>query len=433
VTVGFLTSQECFDEIDYPDDMYFAGRTELQIMTAEQANHAKSMFLAKMSHEMRTPLNVIVGLTDLMMEEGTPPDIKENLKKINVAGNTLMNLISLIMDVSMIEAGRFELAAVEYDVASLLNDVATLNIAYYSNKAITFEMDITEDLPRYLYGDDLCLKQILNNLLGNAFKYTKFGTVTLGVSCARESGDDAWMSVYVSDTGIGIRKEEMEKIFIDYNQADANASHLVQGVDLGLSITKKLVELMDGKIHVESEYGKGTTFRFRIRQRFASDETIGSETAKKLRDFSYSDDKKRAQEKLVRPDLSYIRVLVVDDFRINLDVAASMLRKYKMKVNCVTSGQDAIDLIERGKPVFDAIFMDHIMPEMDGIEATARIRGLGTKYAQTIPIIALTANAIAGNRQVFLNNGFQEFLPKPVNILDLDSVVQRWIRDKSRE
>ena len=273
----------------------------------------------------------------------------------------------------------------------------------------------------------------MNNILSNAFKYTKVGTVTLGMSCAREGDEDVWMSVYVSDTGIGIREADIKKLFIDYNQVDIRANRMIEGTGLGLSITKKLVELMDGEINVESEYGKGTTFRLRIRQRYAGDKKIGPETAENLRDFSYMDKKKRMHEKLVRPNLSYIRVLVVDDFRTNLDVAASMLRKYKMKVDCVTSGQDAIDLMERGKPVYNAIFMDHIMPEMDGIEATARIRALGTEYAETIPIIALTANAVAGNRQMFLNNGFQEFLPKPVNIMNFDSVIQKWIRDKSRE
>ena len=404
-----------------------------RILTAERASHEKSVFLANMSHEMRTPLNVVVGLTGLMMEETTSPEIKENLRKINIAGNDMMSIISDVLDISNIEAGKLALSAVTYDVAHMLNDVVTSNITDIESGAVVFEIDISEDLPCYLYGDDLRVKQILNNLLSNAVKYTKAGKVTMGVSCAREEYENVWMSAYVSDTGIGMREADMKKLFIDYNQVDIRANRMVEGTGLGLGVTKKLVELMGGEINAETVYGKGTTFRLRIRQRFVDDRIFGPETAENLRNFSYFEKKKRVQEKLVRPNLSYLRVLVVDDFRTNLDVTASMLLKYKMKVDCVTSGQEAIDLMERGTPVFNAIFMDHIMPEMDGIETTARIRGLGTKYAKTIPIIALTANAIAGSRQIFLNNGFQEFLPKPVSVLDLDSVIYRWIRDESKE
>jgi CheY-like chemotaxis protein len=190
---------------------------------------------------------------------------------------------------------------------------------------------------------------------------------------------------------------------------------------------------MDGSISVESEYGKGSVFHVRIRQGFVSEKSIGAETAKNLCSFNYSDNRKRAHEKLKRPDLSYARVLVVDDMQTNLDVAAGMLCKYKMEVDCVLKGQDAVDRIAAGEPVYDAVFMDHMMPEMDGVEATVKIRDLGTKYAREIPIIALTANAIAGNEEMFLEHDFQAFLPKPINLMSLDSVVQRWIRDKSKE
>jgi CheY-like chemotaxis protein len=190
---------------------------------------------------------------------------------------------------------------------------------------------------------------------------------------------------------------------------------------------------MSGEISVESEYGKGTTFRFRIRQGYVSDKLIGAETAKNLSSFRYAEDKRKAAKNLVRPDLSYANVLVVDDMPNNLDVAAALLGKYKMQVDCITNGQGAIDRINDGEPVYDAIFMDHMMPGMDGVEAAAKIRSIGTKYAMTIPIIALTANAIVGNEQMFLNNEFQAFLAKPINVMSLDSIVQRWVRDKSRE
>jgi CheY-like chemotaxis protein len=190
---------------------------------------------------------------------------------------------------------------------------------------------------------------------------------------------------------------------------------------------------MGGIITVESEYGKGTVFRVRIQQGFITDQRIGKETAYNLRNFIYTDEKNNAGKKVKRPDLSYANVLVVDDFPTNLDVAARMLRKYKIHVDCVTSGQEAIDLISAGDPFYSSVFMDHMMPQMDGIEATKRIRALGTKYAQDIPIIALTANAISGNEKMFLENGFNAFLPKPFNSVILDLIVERWVRDMSNE
>jgi CheY-like chemotaxis protein len=243
------------------------------------------------------------------------------------------------------------------------------------------------------------------------------------------ANDGMWLSLYVSDTGIGIRHDDLKKLFSDYNQVDVRANRKVEGTGLGLSITKRLVELMDGKISVESDYGKGTTFRLRIRQGFATDKPLGKETVESLRNFRYLDRKRRAQEKLERPDLSFARVLVVDDFTANLDVAAGMLRKYKMQVDCVISGQESINLIAAGEPVYNVIFMDHMMPGMDGIETTAAIRALGTEYAKNIPVIALTANAIAGNEQMFLENGFNAYLSKPFNVMLLDSVIRQWVKE----
>jgi signal transduction histidine kinase/ActR/RegA family two-component response regulator len=425
--------------------MFFRSRSEgkrLEIQVAEQtrevrnASEAKSRFVANMSHEMRTPMNVIVGLTDLMLEEeDVSVKIKDNLKKVNTAGNTLMGLINDVLDISKVEAGKLDLAPVQYDVASLLNDIVTLNIIRIGDKPITFVLDINGDLPKSLFGDDLRIKQILNNLLSNAFKYTKEGTVTLSVSCHPEDAAavGVWVSFKIIDTGIGIRSENIPKLFSDYNQVDTQANRTIEGTGLGLSITKKFVELMDGKVTVESEYGKGTAFIAVIRQGFVTEQTIGDEIAENLRNFSYSDKKIQVAEKLVRSDLSYARVLVVDDFPMNLDVASGMLRKYKMQVDCVVSGQESIDLINANRPVYDAVFMDHMMPGMDGIEAAKIIRSLGTKYAQDIPIIALTANAVAGSEQMFIENGFNAFLPKPFNAGILDKIVQRWIRDKSKE
>jgi PAS domain S-box-containing protein len=400
---------------------------------AKNASVAKSNFIANMNHEMRTPMNVIVGLTDLLLEEDNiPAEAKVSLKKINTAGITLMGLINDVLDISKVEAGKMELMPVQYEMASFLNDIITLNMIRIQDKPITFKMDINESLPLSLFGDDLRVKQILNNLLSNAFKYTRKGTVILGVDCRRD-GDQVWVSYSVSDTGIGIHKEDMTKLFGDFNQVNTKANRVIEGTGLGLSITKKFAEMMGGEITVESEYGKGTTFRTCIRQGFVTDTPIGKETAENLRGLHYTDNKKEAQGKLVRADLSYAKVLVVDDFPTNLDVAVGMLGKYKMKVDCAISGPEAVDRIAAGEPVYNAVFMDHMMPGMDGVEATKQIRSLGTEYAAKIPIIALTANAVAGNVQMFLDNGFNAFLPKPFNVMSLDAVVNKWVRDKSRE
>ena len=401
---------------------------------AESANQAKSSFLANMSHEMRTPLNVIVGLTSLHLEElGVSAATRADIKKINNAGSILLGIVNDVLDISKIEAGKLRLSPERYDTASLFNDIITLNIIRIESKPIAFNIEIDEQIPREMCGDELRIKQIFNNLLSNAFKYTNEGSVTLSLSCEREDDSNIWMSISVSDTGIGIKQESMSQLFADYYQVDTKATRKIEGTGLGLSITKKMVELMGGEISVESEFGKGTTFSARIRQTYISDAPLGRETVEKLRSFRYTDNKLHVSETLVRIDMSYARVLVVDDYQTNLDVALGMLRKYKMQVDCVTSGQEAINRMKRGAPVYDAIFMDHMMPEMDGIEATKRIRALDTEYAKKVPIISLTANAVTGNEQMFLDSGFQAFLSKPVDMLQLDAALKKWVRDKSRE
>jgi CheY-like chemotaxis protein len=272
----------------------------------------------------------------------------------------------------------------------------------------------------------------MNNLLSNAFKYTKEGTVTLSVS-GRRVDNGLWIVFCITDTGIGIRKEDIAKLFTDYNQVDTRANRHIEGTGLGLSITKKFVELMGGEIVVESEYGKGTMFRVSIQQGVVGDQVIGKDVVENLRGFHFANRDERMRKTLTRLDLNGVRVLVVDDFPTNLDVAARMLRKYNMTVDCVDSGQKAIDLVSAGSPIYDAVFMDHMMPGMDGMEAMAAIRAMPTGYAKNLPIIALTANAVAGNERMFLDNGFDAFLSKPINVVMLDAVVRRWIGNKAKE
>jgi CheY-like chemotaxis protein len=252
------------------------------------------------------------------------------------------------------------------------------------------------------------------------------------VNCKRD-GEFLLLEASVKDTGIGISEENLNKLFADYNQVDTRANRNIEGTGLGLAITKRLTELMGGEIRVESEYGKGSTFSFYIRQGYINDTPIGPVVAENLRKFRYADDKRAVTKKLVRHDLSNTRVLVVDDMQTNLDVAAGLLRKYKMQVDCLHSGPEAIERIRGGSPVFNAIFMDHMMPGMDGIEAAGAIRSLDTEYARKIPIIALTANAIQGTDTMFYEHGFQAFISKPIDIMELDSVIKKWVHNEPTE
>jgi CheY-like chemotaxis protein len=239
------------------------------------------------------------------------------------------------------------------------------------------------------------------------------------------------MEITVRDTGIGISEENLENLFTDYYQVETHASRRLEGTGLGLSITKKLTEIMNGNIVAESTLGKGTIFRVRILQGYVDNTPIGREIAENLRKFRHAEDNRIVSKKLVRPDMSFARVLVVDDMQTNLDVAAGLLGKYKMQIDCVLSGPEAVERIRQGVPVYNAIFMDHMMPEMDGVETADAIRNLSTKYAKEIPIIALTANAIQGTEEMFYVHGFQAFLSKPIDIMQMDSVIRKWIKPSS--
>jgi len=398
---------------------------------AMAASRTKSSFLANMSHELRTPLNVVIGLTELILEDDMSQHMKENLIKISNAGTTLLSIVNDILDFSKIESGKLTLMPVEYYMSSILNDLITLVITRLGEKPITFKLDIKDDLPHKLYGDDLRVKQILTNLLTNAIKYTREGSIELIVRCTREGGT-VWMDAAVTDSGMGIPKDDIKNLFLDYYQVTANANRNIEGTGLGLPITKRLVEMMGGEIGVESERGKGSTFRFRIKQGFVSDMPLGAEVSEKLRTFRYSDDKRIATKKLVRVNLSYAKVLVVDDMQTNLDVASGILHKYQMQVDVLNNGLAAIDRVQDGTPVYNAIFMDHMMPGMDGIETADRIRAIGTDYAKNVPIIALTANAIQGTDKMFYAHGFQDFITKPIDVMEMDTILRKWVYDSKR-
>ncbi len=407
---------------------------EAALIEAKLANSAKSSFLAQMSHEIRTPLNAVVGLSELALDEDELDDeLMNRLEKIHSSGMTILSIVNNILDISKIESGKFEIFPTRYDTPSLINDILTLNVVHIGEKPVEFKLELNGDFPGMLRGDDLRVKQVFNNLLSNAFKYTNAGKVEWRLDFERE-GDAGWIVSTVADTGVGIKREDIARLFSEYNQVDAAVNRKVEGTGLGLAITKRLVEMMDGSITVESEYGKGSRFTVRLRQELAADTPIGQTVAENLKGLRYRLAKRDKGSAPARVDLSYAHVLVVDDIATNLDVVKGILKPYKMKIDCAFSGRRAIELIEAENPRYSAVFMDHMMPEMDGIEATRIIREeIGTQYAKNIPIIALTANAIVGNEEMFLSRGFQAFLTKPIDMAKLDAVLRLWVRDKSRE
>ena len=395
---------------------------------ARAANEAKSAFLSTMSHEIRTPMNAILGITEILLQdEELDTAAREALGKIYTSGDMLLGIINDILDLSKIEAGKLEIAMDKYEIASLVSDTAQLNMMRIGSKPIEFELYIDKDTPMVLKGDELRVKQVLNNVLSNAFKYTTAGTVTLSIDTEPIAGadDKVTLILRVKDTGQGMTKKQVAQLFDEYSRFNAEANRETEGTGLGMSITRNLIRLMDGDILVESEPGVGSEFTLRIPQTVGGPEVLGAEMAENLHNFRTSSRTQMKRVQISREPMPYGSVLIVDDVETNIYVAKGLLAPYELKIESADSGFVAIDKIKLGK-VYDIIFMDHMMPKMDGIEATRIIRDFG--YTQ--PIVALTANAVAGQADIFLGNGFDDFISKPIDIRQLNSVLNKLIRDK---
>ena len=416
---------------------------EEQTEIAVQASRAKSDFLATMSHEIRTPLNAVIGLSELELRGELPESSMENIIQIHHSGSSLLEIINDILDISKIEAGGFEFASLEYESATLISDTISLNKVRIGSRPVKFVLEIDENFPQKLLGDELRVRQILNNILSNAIKYTIKGEITL---CAKSElrANEVNLCFTIRDTGIGIRQEDMGKLFNTYTQLDPIANRKIEGTGLGLVITKNLVEMMGGKIFVESEYGKGSVFTVEIIQGIplAGTKTIGDETAEKLRSFSYA--AARKDEDVIRFMIPDTKVLVVDDLPANLLVARGLLKPYGLQIDTAASGQEAIEMVRRNRRTedkqYDLILMDHMMPEMDGVEAAKVIRTWENDRQKNseqselnrIPIVALTANALTGMKEFYLEQGFQDYITKPVNPQLLNEAIDRLIPEHKK-
>jgi len=397
-------------------------------MQEQEANQLKSRFLATMSHEIRTPMNVITGITEIQLQrEDNPPDTKDAFERIYESGSLLLNIINDILDFSKIAEGKMEIVPFRYDVPSLINDTAQFNYLRFESKPIEFIISVDENTPLELVGDALRVKQILNNLLSNAFKYTDSGEVELSVfpEPLGPSPEDVIIVFRVRDTGQGISQEHLSRLFEDYMRFNSDVNHAIAGTGLGLSITKRLLNLMNGEISVDSQLGKGSVFTVRLPQKRFGEAVCGAENVQRLRDFDFNNTAIAKRAQIVHDYMPNGRVLLVDDVKSNLFVARGLLAPYGLQIDAIDSGSKAVEKIKEGN-VYDIIFMDHMMPVMNGIEAVKIIRDMG--YDR--PIVALTANALVGQAEMFMQNGFNAFITKPIDSRKLNAVLKDFIRDK---
>ena len=385
------------------------------------ASEAKSSFLSQMSHEIRTPINAVLGMNEMILRECNDSEIIAYAESVKSAGNTLLNLINDILDFSKIEAGKIEIIPVEYDLSSVINDLVNMIQIKADNKGLALALDFDKNLPKMLYGDEIRVKQIITNILTNSVKYTEKGSVTFSMGFKRDENDPESVILLVSikDTGIGIKKEDMKKLFAEFERIDEERNRNVEGTGLGMTITKNLLYLMESTLEVESIYGLGSKFSFELKQKVIKWEPLGDyETS-----FKESlKERNKYKEKFTAPTA---KVLVIDDNPMNLMVFKNLLKQTKMKIYTANSGDEGLLLTQDTK--YDIIFLDHMMPDKDGIETLQELRAQKNNINCNTITVCLTANAISGAREKYLKAGFDNYLTKPINPDKLEETLLEYL------
>jgi signal transduction histidine kinase/CheY-like chemotaxis protein len=389
-------------------------------LSAEAANHAKSSFLANMSHEIRTPINAIIGMNEMILRESRERRIVHYADNIKNASKSLLALINDILDFSKVESGKMEIINANYQISSLLNDLVNMIQARANENELELKLDIDDQIPCELYGDEVRLRQIITNLLTNAVKYTREGSVTLKVRCTRlPDHERVRLDVAVVDTGIGIKKEDQEKLFETFQRVDETTNRGIEGTGLGLALSRQLLELMGSKLLVDSEYGRGSAFFFGVVQKVVDDNPIGDY---KTRYERFLTDAARYQESFQAPDA---RILVVDDTRMNLEVCRGLLKKTRIQVDTAESGLECLNMIM--KKEYHLIFLDHKMPNMDGVVCLERMKAMKNSPNANTKVIALTANAVSGAKEFYLAHGFDDYLAKPIQGEKLEQLLCQYL------
>ena len=399
-----------------------AVTADLREMTerADAANRAKSAFLSNMSHEIRTPINAVLGMDEMILREAGDENILEYAENIRTAGASLLGLINDVLDFSKIEAGKMDILPAEYELSSTLNDLVNLVQKRAEDKGLTLTVEADANLPAKLYGDELRIKQVVTNILTNAVKYTERGGVTLRVN-AEPAGTpgSVFLCVSVRDTGIGIKPEDMKKLFSAFERIEEKRNRNVEGTGLGMNITQRLLAMMGSKLEVESVYGEGSTFSFRVEQKVVDAAPMGDFTERFKQSLAA---RGHYRESFTAPEA---HILAVDDTPMNLTVLRGLLKKTAVRLDTAGSGMECLEKMAQN--AYDLVFLDHRMPEMDGVETLRRVKTLeGSRNANT-PVIALTANAVSGAREEYVALGFADYLAKPVDAAALEKTVLRYL------